>query len=155
VPTTRRSRSVSAAPETVWELVADPYAFPRWWPRVQRMEGVAPERWTKVLSTAKGKVVRVDEHLVESEPLRRRAWGQDLEGSPFERLLRELTTEVSLDRERDATVVTLVMDQRLRGLNRLGGPLVRRAARRVLDEALDGVERACAGESRSETPDEP
>jgi hypothetical protein len=37
----------------------------------------------------------------------------------------------------------ITADERLRGIrNRLGGAIVRRAARRRLDEALDGLERA-------------
>jgi hypothetical protein len=110
---------------------------------VRRVEAVADERWTKVLGTGKGKSVRADERLIGSEPPRRRAWTQDLEESPFERMFREVTTEIVLEPEADGTQVTLVLHQRLRGINRLGGFLVRRASGRVLDEALDGVERSC------------
>ena len=45
--------------------------------------------------------------------------------------------------EAGGTRVTVSMHQRLRGINRFGGFLVRRASRRVLDEALDGLERSC------------
>jgi carbon monoxide dehydrogenase subunit G len=142
VPTTRRTRQVGAGREEVWRVVSDPDHLPRWWPRVQRVEDVAPERWTKVLGTAKGKPVRADEQLVESEPLTRRVWTQEIEESPFERMFREVTTEVVLEPEGEGTRVTLALHQRLRGINRLGGFLVRRASGRLLDEALDGLERA-------------
>ena len=143
MPTTTRSRIVSATPEEVWAVVADPHHFPRWWPRVQRMEGVAAEFWTKVLKTDKGRSVRADELLLEDEPPRLRSWMQDLYESPFERVFREITTEVTLEPAGAGTNVTLALDQRLRGLNRLGGFLARRAAARLLDEALEGLELAC------------
>ena len=143
MPTTRRTRIVGAVPEDVWRVVSDPHHLPRWWPRVRRVESVGEDRWTKVLGTAKGKSVRADERLVDSEPSRRRTWTQDLEESPFERMFREVTTEVVLEPEADGTRVTLALHQRLRGINRLGGFLLRRASVRVLDEALDGLERVC------------
>ena len=142
MPTTRRTRFVGAGPEDVWRVVADPDHLPRWWPRVRRVESVAGERWTKVLGTAKGKSVRADEHLVESEAPRRRTWTQDLEESPFERMFREVSTEIVLEPEAGGTRVTVALHQRLRGINRFGGFLVRRASGRVLDEALDGLERS-------------
>jgi carbon monoxide dehydrogenase subunit G len=142
VPTTRRTRHVGSDREAVWRVVSDPDHLPRWWPRVSRVEDVGPERWTKVLGTAKGKSVRADERLVENDPLERRVWTQDLEESPFERMFREVTTEVVLEPDGDGTRVSLALHQRLRGVNRLGGFLLRRASGRVLDEALDGLERA-------------
>jgi uncharacterized protein YndB with AHSA1/START domain len=141
MPTTRRTRFVGAGPEDVWRVVGDPDHLPRWWPRVTRVESVAGARWTKVFGTKKGKSVRADEHLVDSEPPRRRTWTQDLEETPFERMFREVTTEVLLEPEGGGTRVTLVLHQRLRGINRLGGFLLRRASTRVLDEALDALER--------------
>jgi uncharacterized protein YndB with AHSA1/START domain len=143
VPTTRRTRLVGVDPDDVWRVVSDPHHLPRWWPRVRRVESVADDRWTKVLGTQKGKSVRADEHLVDSEPPSRRTWTQELEESPFERMFREVTTEVVLEPEAGGTRVTLVLHQRLRGINRLGGFLLRRASRGVLDEALDGLERVC------------
>ena len=143
MPTTRRSRLIAAGPETVWELVSDPYHLPRWWPRVRRVEDVAGGRWTKVFGTGKGKAVRADERLIDNEPPRRRAWTQDLEESPFERMFREVSTEIVLEPEAGGTRVTVALHQRLRGINRFGGFLVRRASGRVLDEALDGLERSC------------
>ena len=53
--------------------------------------------------------------------------------------------EMHADALAGGTRVTLTLHRRLRGVNRLGGFLARRAAGRVLDEALDGLERACGG----------
>jgi hypothetical protein len=43
-------------------------------------------------------------------------------------------------------VVTLAGNERLRGLSRLGSPMMRRAIRQRLDQALDGIQRAVTGE---------
>jgi hypothetical protein len=110
---------------------------------VRRVEAVTGDRWTMVFGTDKGKSVRADERLIGSEAPGHRSWTQDLEESPFERMFREVTTEVVLEPEGGGTRVTLALHQRLRGINRLGGFLVRRASGRILDEALDGVERSC------------
>ena len=144
MPITRRRRTLAAGADEVWAVVADPHHLPRWWPRVQRVESVSTEHWTKVLATDKGKPVRADERLLESVPNRHRRWTQELEGSPFERLLAEVSTEVRLEPAGEAaTDVTIELHQRLRGVNRLGGLLMRLASRRVLDEALDGLCEVC------------
>jgi uncharacterized protein YndB with AHSA1/START domain len=144
VPTTRRHRVLDAGPQEVWEVVADPHHLPRWWPRVQRVEAVDADRWTQVFMTGKGKPVRADYRLVSNEPPRRRTWAQEVEGTPFERVLREAITEVDLHADRGrGTEVTIEVRQRLRGFARLGGFMVRRATRRLLDEALEGLGAAC------------
>ena len=144
MPTTRRHRTLSAGPEDVWRVVGDPHHLPRWWPRVRRVEAVDHDRWTQVFVTTKGTPVRADYRLLESEPPRRRRWGQELEDSPFERLLGEAVTEVRLEPAGEAaTRVTIELRQKLRGFARLGGFLVRRATRRLLDQALDGLSAAC------------
>ena len=138
--TTRRHRTLRAGPDDVWRVVGDPHHLPRWWPRVRRVEGVERDRWTQVFVTAKGKPVRADYRLLESEAPRRRQWSQELEDSPFERLMNEAVTEVRLEPAGDAaTRVTIELHQRLRGFAWLGGFLVRRANRRLLDEALEGL----------------
>jgi hypothetical protein len=64
-----------------------------------------------------------------------------VQGTPFERVLASSRTTVRLTaQDGGATAVELELRQGLRGLARLGGLLVRRAARRALDEALDGLE---------------
>ena len=144
MPTTRRQRTVEADLRDVWEVVADPHHLPRWWPKVRRVEGVNPDGWTKVFMTQKGKPVRADYRLLASEPPRRRSWAQDLEDSPFERVLDEAVTEVRLEPGDGAsTRVTIELRQSLRGFARLGGFMVRRASRRLLDEALEGLVAAC------------
>ena len=143
MPATRRSRVVGAQPTAVWDVVSDPYHLPRWWPRVQRVEDVGRRRWTEVLRTQKGRAVRADQRLEESETPHLRRWSQQLADTPFEKVLAEAVTEVRLEAEEGGTRVTLVLRRRLRGTARLGGMFFRRAARRQLDEALDGLERAC------------
>ena len=91
------------------------------------------DAWTSVLRSERGKAVRADYVVEAQEPPRRRAWAQQLEGSPFERLLRSHRTEVALAEAGEGTEVTLTVDQRPRGTARLGGFLVRRATARSLD----------------------
>jgi carbon monoxide dehydrogenase subunit G len=140
MPTTRRSRTVADVPERVWETVSDPYHLPRWWPRVERVEAVTGDRFTEVLATDRGRSVRADFRVVDSDPPARRSWEQDLAGSPFERIMMAARTEVKLAPDGDGTRVTVVMRQDMRGTARFGGFMVRRATRRVLDEALTALE---------------
>jgi len=104
MPTTRRSRTIGAPPERVWELIEDPHHMPRWWPLVKRMEGVAGDEFTQVLLTRKGRSVRADFRVLVSEPpgaggspAGRRVWEQETAGTPFERVLGEAVTEVVLE----------------------------------------------------------
>jgi uncharacterized protein YndB with AHSA1/START domain len=145
MPTTRRRRMVEAPNGDVWAVVADPHHLPRWWPRAARVEDVSGERWTLVLSTAKGRAVRADFRLLSSEAPRRRRFAQELEGSPFERLLRSSEVEIALAEAGDGTEVTMELAQKLRGMSRLGGFMFRGAAKRTLDEALASLERAVVG----------
>jgi uncharacterized protein YndB with AHSA1/START domain len=140
MPTARRSRTVAAPPERVWGTVGDPHHLPRWWPRVQRVEGVTDEHFTEVLGTDDGRSLRADFRVVASREPERRAWEQELAGTPFERLFTAASTEVTLTPDAAGTRVTLVVRQQLRGSARLGGFMVRRATRRVLDEALQALE---------------
>jgi uncharacterized protein YndB with AHSA1/START domain len=137
-----RSRTVQARPQAVWRLVSDPYRLPAWWPRVERVEGVTKEEWTTVLRSERGKAVRADFRLEASEAPRRRAWVQQLLGTPFERLLWESRTEVEIAPGDGGTAVTLRLAQRPRGWARLGGFLLRRAARGQLDRAPAGIAEA-------------
>ncbi|HEY2636742.1 MAG TPA: SRPBCC family protein, partial [Solirubrobacteraceae bacterium] len=147
VPHVTRARTVGATLEQVWELVSDPFHLPRWWPATARVEDVEDDAWTSVLKTPSGKTVRADFTRVERRPRRMVAWRQELEESPFERVVSSADTKVELDEKGgDATRVALTSEERLRGRYRLGGWVVRRAARRRLDEALDGIERAVAPE---------
>jgi uncharacterized protein YndB with AHSA1/START domain len=146
VPRVTRSATIAAMPEQVWRTVCDPHHLPRWWPRVQRVEGVDADRFTEVLSSDKGRSVRADFRVLESRAPEVRRWTQEIEGSPFEALLRSAETELRLEPGGDgATRVTLTVRQRLRGAGALGGFMVRRAAARQLDEALAGLARLHGG----------
>jgi uncharacterized protein YndB with AHSA1/START domain len=141
MPTVRRSRTLRATPEEIWAIVGDAYHLPRWWPQVTRVEGVEDDAFTQVLTTAKGVPVRADFLVVESAGPAVRRWEQQLVNTPFERILAASAVEVRLERGGDATTsVAITLAQRLRGLGLLGGFMVRRAGRRQLDRALDGLE---------------
>jgi uncharacterized protein YndB with AHSA1/START domain len=156
VPTARRSRTIAASAEELWKVVSDPHHLPRWWPRVTRVEDVEGQAFTEVMTTARGKVVRADFDLVESDAAGRSlTWSQRVQGTPFGRLLKSAETEVRLApagsqptagdqgaADAPATVVTIEMRQALTGFfPRFGGYMVRRAAAATIDEALDGLER--------------
>ena len=146
--------------------------------------------FTEVLTGPSGKIVRADFKLLEQVDRQRIVWSQQVENTPFARVLRSAETEIALagaseaDARRraapeervaggfapkghaadvlvdghgeqpSATEVTIELRQELQGfsprpgsgswiggLSRFGSPLVRRAARSTIDEALDGLER--------------
>jgi uncharacterized protein YndB with AHSA1/START domain len=152
MPSVTRSRTIAAPPERVWDLVSDPHNLPRWWPRVQRVEDVRGSgersRWTAVLETDRGTGLRADYRCAGSTNGRRFAWSHEVEGTPFEKILRSATLEISLEPEGgEATRVRLRSEERLRGLSRFGGHLMRGASKRRLDEALDGIDFVLVGGS--------
>jgi uncharacterized protein YndB with AHSA1/START domain len=153
VPRTTRRRTISAPLGEVWVLVSDPYSLPRWWPRTARVESVEEKpggrrsQWTKVLETAEGRGVRADYRCLSSAEGERYVWEQQLEGTPFERHLRSSTVEIALRGEGETTEVSLSSEQKLRGMSRLGSPMMRGGQGKILDEALDGIE-AALGASR-------
>ena len=53
VSTAARTRVLAAPVGEVWKVIEDPHQMPRWWPGVERMEGVEGERFTQVLKTAR------------------------------------------------------------------------------------------------------
>jgi uncharacterized protein YndB with AHSA1/START domain len=132
-----RTRTVPAAPATVWRLVSDPRALPRWWPRTERVENVRRDGWTTVMRTDRGRVVRADWRLDGERRGERRAWSQAVEGTPFEKVIAERRVEVRLAPAGEGTAVTLEVRQRSRKLGRLGDLVLRGPARRELDAALD------------------
>ena len=141
MPTVRRSRTLRATPEEIWAIVGDAYHLPRWWPRVTRVEGVEGEAFTQVLTTAKGVPVRADFRVVESAPPARRRWEQQLaQHAVRARSWRRRRSRSASSGDDAATRVAITLAQRLRGLGLLGGFMVRRAGRRQLDGALDGLE---------------
>jgi uncharacterized protein YndB with AHSA1/START domain len=156
----RRSRTIAAPVEELWEVIRDPHHLPRWWPRVQRVEDVEADAFTEVMTTAKGKVVRADFHVVEvQDSTRSLRWEQAVQGTPFARVLKAAETEISLTAAGEeasaptgalaaqgaggpATCVTIELRQTLNGFYpRFGGYMVRRAAAATIDGALDGLER--------------
>ena len=145
MPTVTRSRVVGAIPEHVWDVVADPDRLPEWWPNVQRVEEADGRAWTTVLASPRGgRTLRADFTLVASEHPRRRSWRHEVAASPFERVLTDSVTDVLLEPVDGGTEVRISEQMGLRGLSRLGGGQVKRATRRKLDGALDGLERARA-----------
>ena len=150
MPRVSRRRRLEASPGDIWRVISDPYHLPRWWPRTQRVENVtsgAPKgrKWTQVLETRDGRGVRADYRCVSAAEGERYVFEQLLAGTPFDRILREARTEIRMQPERDGTRVTMTAEQRLRGLSRLGGLMMRRAMGRTLSEALNGLERATGG----------
>jgi len=166
MPTARVSRTIAATPEQLWRILSDPYHLPRWWPRVTRVEDVAEGAFTQVMKTRKGKTVRADFDLVRAdEQSLTVVWEQRLDGTPFAGVLSSSATEVhvasadgaarrGLDPAAKAvSEVTIEMRQELSGqsvptlggrrpiLPGMGRRMVRRAATRTIEEALDGLER--------------
>ena len=136
-----RSRTVAAAPEAVWRLLGDPRSLSRWWPRVERVKAITADGWTTVLRSERGKALRADWRLDADEAGRRRAWAQELDGTPFAKVLAERHVEARLEPAGDRTRVTLELRQRSRGMARFGRFMLRRAAKKELDGALDGLAR--------------
>jgi uncharacterized protein YndB with AHSA1/START domain len=169
VPTARRSRTIAAPAEELWEVVRDPHHLPRWWPRVTRVEDVEGDAFTEVMRTAKGRLVRADFTVDRADEHERALrWTQHVEGTPFARLLSSAETEVRLTPlgpagpgasvggltpsasdgaagalgAPAATEVTIELRQSLTGFfPRFGGFMVRRAAADTIEQALDGLER--------------
>ena len=143
-----RRRVVAAPIGEVWDLVSDPYSLPRWWPRVSRVENVEKRgsgrrsQWTKVLATSEGRGVRADYRCVSAAEKERYVWEQELEGTPFARHLRSSQVEVALHEADGGTQVDLSSIQVLKGMSRLGSPMMRRGQGEILDEALNGIEGA-------------
>lgn len=143
-----RSRQLLAKPPAVWEMIADPFQMPCWWPGVARVEGVEEDRFTLVFQTKRKRPVRMDFRVLGSDapgsggkPSGHCAWEQEVRGTPFERVLESSITEVLLDQNYGGTTrVTIAQAQRLRGYSRTGSMLLRRATEKRLDEALDALE---------------
>ena len=125
----RRSRTVAAPLDDVWQIVRDPYHLPRWWPRTQRVEGVSSGGWTSVLVTDKGRSVRADYRVELTKSGERRRWAQEV----------AVVYEIALSPADAGTEVGLDVHQKPVGWARFGGVMLRRAARTQLDDALTGL----------------
>ena len=151
MPRVSRRRTIPAPVGEVWDLVSDPYSLPRWWPRTIRVENVDRKgggrraEWTKVLGTTEGRGVRADFRCLSSAEGERYVWEQQIDGTPFERHLRSSKIEIALRADGEVTEVGLTSEQTLRGMSRLGSPMMRHGQKEILDEALDGIERALTG----------
>ena len=104
--------------------------------------GEKRSRWTAVMETEKGRTVRADFRCVSSAQEERFVWEQELEGSPFERILAASSVQIDLAPAEEGAKVSLRSMQKLRGLSRLGSPMMRGGSGRNLDAALDGIEAA-------------
>lgn len=155
MPTVSSRRSLSASHDRVWRLVSDPYNLPRWWPETVRVEsvegrpGAKRSRFTQVLETPRGKPVRADFKCVAATEGRRLVWSQLIPGTPFEKFLRTSELEVEMEPRGAETEVQLTGRRELRGMSRLGAPMMTRATRRMLDSALDGIASAVEDEDEA------
>ena len=154
----KRSRLIAAPLRDVWRVVSDPYQLARWWPRVTRVEGVQERKrgtgtlWTKVLETKAGRSVRADFRCLYSKEPSAYAWEQEIEDSPFAKVLRSSEVRIGLEDRDGSTMVNLEAQQRLRGLSRFGGGfMLKRATGAQLDEALDGLEHALVSDGDRES----
>lgn len=169
MPDASRTRTIAMPAEELWEMICDPHHLPRWWPRVTRVEDVDDGAFTEVMKTRKGKLVRADFKVIACDEAERSlTWAQQIEGTPFARVLSSAETTVQLTPAHasappsrgdevlapgaGATVVKIELRQRMAGYSsnvgmfagfssRFGSPMVRRAARATIDEALNGLER--------------
>jgi uncharacterized protein YndB with AHSA1/START domain len=136
----RRETVVPATVDEVWALVSDPARLPEWWPGVTRVEEASPERWTAVFASPKGKAVRADYTRLEAQDRDRLVWRQEVEDSPFERILAAAVTFIELSRAQDGgTRVVIALDQRPRGWARFAPVQFRAAGRRQVKGALAGL----------------
>jgi len=162
MPTARATRTIASPPEELWRLLSDPYHLPRWWPRVERVEDVSGGAFTEVMQTRKGRTVRADFDVVRSdEETRTVVWEQRLQGTPFAGVLSSSETELRVEPAGRrsgtgaASEVTIELRQELSGSSTptvggralfpsMGRRMVRKAAARLIEEALDGLERISA-----------
>ena len=146
MPRVVRRRRIAAPAGALWSIISDPYHLPRWWPRTQRVENVSAgdakgQRWTQVLETKGGRGIRADFRCVSAASEERYIYEQQVEDGPFAKFLKSARTEILLDANKSTTEVTLIIEQDLKGLSRMGAFMLRRATKRILSEALSGLER--------------
>ncbi len=149
MPRSARSRVVAAEPHEAWSLISDPHHLPRWWPRVARVESVTEDAFTEILRTQRGRDVRADFHALQrDDQAMRLRWAQQVDGTPFAKVLRSAETELSVkaialggQAGAPRAEVGIVVSQSLRGLlANIGAPLMKRASARIVEEALDRLE---------------
>lgn len=133
------SRIVPGEPTEIWALISEPTRRAEWWPGIDRVEITAEDRWTEVVHTRRGKAMRLDYHLLASDPPYRLLWEQELVGSPFGHVLSELRTELVIEPRSDGSVVTIAQQQKLRGYSRTGSLLIARSQKQRLARVLDAL----------------
>jgi uncharacterized protein YndB with AHSA1/START domain len=143
----RRDSVVRAAPDRVWRLVSDPSRLAQWWPGVTRVEEASADAWTTVLSSPTGRVVRADFTRVEADEPSRLVWRQEVEESPFERILQSAVTTLELSPAEEGTRVEIALDQRPRGWARFSPLQFRAAGKRQVEGALEGLHERLDGEA--------
>jgi uncharacterized protein YndB with AHSA1/START domain len=136
----RRETVVAGKIDDVWRVVSDPDRLPQWWPGVARVEEATPQAWTTVLTSPKGKSVRMDFTRVSADEPTRLVWRQEVDQSPFERILAEATTAVELSTADGGTKVAIELDQKPRGWARFAPLQFRAAGRRQVEGAVVGLE---------------
>jgi carbon monoxide dehydrogenase subunit G len=134
-----RERVLAASPADVWAIVGDPGSLGRWWPRVARVESIDRAGFTEVYRTKRGTAVRADFRIATLDAEREIRVVQQLEGTPFARVLSVASRRAALEPVEGGTRVTLTLEQTPVGMARLGAFLVRGALRRQLDEGLDAL----------------
>lgn len=147
MPRVVRRRRIPAPASAIWSVISDPYHLPRWWPGTSRVENVTAgepkgRKWTQVLETRDGRGVRTDFRCTSAAQDERYLFEQLVEDTPYAKTLKSATTEIYLEPEGAETQVVLARELKLRGLNRFGGFMFRRATGRILNDALNGLERA-------------
>ncbi len=145
VSSAKRSRVLATPVDEVWKVIEDPFQMPRWWPNVERMEGVEEDRFTQVFKTKRRRTVRADFRVLASEApggdytSGHRSWSQEVAGTPFERVLHESITEIVAEPDQGGTKITIAQRQRLRGYSKTGALAMRSATAKRLDQALEGL----------------
>jgi uncharacterized protein YndB with AHSA1/START domain len=137
----RRQTVVPQPPAEVWRVVSDPGRLPEWWPGVTRVEDATQLAWTTVLTSRKGKSMRMDFTRVAAEEPSRMVWRQEVDQTPFERILARAITSLELSPADGGTQVAIALDQKPRGWARFAPLQFRAAGTRQVQGALDGLER--------------
>jgi uncharacterized protein YndB with AHSA1/START domain len=141
-------RTLSAPPERVWPLVAEPDALPRWFgfaDRVEVLEGEGAGQLRRQHGHWGKKHSEVDQELTAFDPERRLAWrhlAERLDGKPAPRFAASTDFSIELAPEADGTRITLrsaqVPASRARGL--VMRAFGRRELATTLDRSLDALE---------------
>ena len=71
------------------------------------MEGAEDDRFTQVFTTKRGRAVRAAFRVIQSDRPYARAWQQEVEGTPFARVLNESIVAITLNPVPEGTDVTV------------------------------------------------